>query len=158
MHTALDTKLGFRMPLEIKTEIQIKKAPEVVWKVFNDFSSYPKWNPFLTKIQQISDRKLEVEFMGKSTFKPIILKNEPNQEFRWFGKLGGVNWLFTGEHYFIVKPEKEGATFIHGENFNGILAWLLWPFLKKNLERNYMAMNQALKERVESHKSHRSRV
>jgi hypothetical protein len=137
------------MTLNIKTETQINKSPEKVWEVFADFKSYPEWNPFLTRIENLSDKELLVEFMGKSTFKPQVLKNKPNQEFRWFGKLGGVNWLFTGEHYFILKPEKKGTTFIHGENFNGILALLFWPFMKKKLEHNFTSMNEALKARVE---------
>ena len=137
------------MCLTIKTEIHINKNPEAVWKCLTDFPAHAEWNPFLTRVDQISDKQLQVEFNGKTTFIPDILKMEPNKELRWVGKLGGVNLLFKGEHYFILKAEKKGTLFVHGEDFTGILAWLLWPFMKKKFEGYYIRMNQALKARVE---------
>jgi len=138
------------MCLTINTKIHIDKSPEAVWKCLTDFPRYAEWNPFLTRIERINDKDLKVEFNGKTTFKPEILKMEPNQELRWVGKLGGVNWLFKGEHYFILTAEKKGTLFVHGENFTGILAWLLWPFVKKQFEANFNQMNQALKARVDA--------
>jgi hypothetical protein len=134
----------------IKTEIHILKDPKTVWKCLTDFEAYPTWNPFLTKIESLGDKELRVEFQSKTTFKPHILKMEPSREFRWVGKLGGVNWLFKGEHYFILKDEKKGTTLLHGEHFTGILAWILWPFIRNQMERNFISMNEALKKRVET--------
>lgn len=141
------------MSLQIKTEVFINKKPSDVWAVFIDFPSYPKWNPFLTRIVQLSDNKLEVDFgsgKSKTTMQPEILKSQAPQEFRWKGKLGGVNWLFAGEHYFIFS-EKEGGTILqHGETFGGILAWALWPFIKNGIRNNFISLNEALKSRVEN--------
>lgn len=134
----------------IKTKIHISKNPETVWKCLTDFEAYPQWNPFLTKIERLSDKELKVEFESKTIFTSRILKNDPPQEFRWVGKLGGVNWLFKGEHYFILIPEKRGTTFTHGEHFTGILAWILWPFIRKQIEGNFIAMNEAMKKRLEN--------
>ncbi len=140
------------MALQIKTEIFINKKPAEVWKTFMDFPSYPQWNPFITRIVQLSDSRLDVDLgSGKSkmTIQPEILKNVPEQEFRWLGKLGGVNWLFAGEHYFLFK-EKDGGTLLqHGENFHGILITLLWPLMKGTIQANFIKVNEALKALVE---------
>ena len=58
-------------------------------------------------------------------FKPIVLKNQFRQEFRWKGKLG-MKGIFDGEHYFILEEISTKQTrFIQGENFTGLLSGLL---------------------------------
>ncbi len=136
----------------IQTEIHIDKDPKSVWKALMDFSSYPKWNPFITSIKQVSDQQLvAVMRSGNSdmTFKPRILKMESQKEFRWLGKLGGIGGLFTGEHYFLLSPERGGTLFRQGEKFSGILAWILLPFMKKDIQANFVRFNEALKALVE---------
>jgi len=140
------------MALHIKTEIFINKKPAEVWKIFMDFASYPKWNPFITRIVQLSDTQLDVDLgFGKSkmNMKPEILKNVSEQEFRWRGKLAGVDWLFTGEHYFLFTEKDGGTLFQHGEDFHGILIRLMWPFMKERTQTNFIKVNEALKILVE---------
>lgn len=140
------------MPLQIKTDILINAQPDAVWQALTDFSAYPQWNPFIKKIERLSEKELIAEMgegLSKTTFRPIIITMNAPHEFRWLGKLGGLGWLFKGEHYFILSLEQKGTNFIHGENFSGILAWLLWPMIKKDIRNNFIRMNQALKALVE---------
>jgi hypothetical protein len=65
----------------------------------------------------------------------------------WFGKLlfGG---LFDGRHRFELVPENGATRLVHSERFSGMLV----PLVKKVLrdtERDFAALNAALKERVE---------
>ena len=86
------------------------------------------------------------------TFTPVVLVNQPNQEFRWKGKLF-VKGLFDGEHYF--KLEKISATetrFLHGEHFTGILKGLVLKMIEADTIKGFEAMNLALKSRIESKK------
>jgi hypothetical protein len=141
------------MSLQIKTEISISSKPEDVWKALMDFSAYPAWNPFIVKIQQVSDKKLVVDMKNGTsitTFTTEILKMAAPLELRWRGKLGNVSGLFTGEHYFVLTAQGGGTKFTHGENFSGVLAWLLWPFIKKDIRNNFINMNEALKSLVET--------
>jgi hypothetical protein len=140
------------MYYHVKTDVYINKSPDVVWKALVDFPSYSQWNPFITSIEQVSDTKLvAVMKSGKSsrTFRPDILEMKPNRELRWRGKLGGVSGIFTGEHYFILSPEKEGTFFQQGEMFSGVLAWILLPFMKNEIHGNFTKFNLALKALVE---------
>lgn len=143
------------MTKEIKTEIVINTAPDKVWAVLTDFNNYPKWNPFIKSIfgqVEIGDQ-IKVNITppdGKGmTFKPSVLAFEPNKEFRWIGTLL-FNGLFSGEHKFqLIDNGNETTTFIHSENFKGLLVSLFKNQLENNTKIGFELMNEALKKRVE---------
>lgn len=84
------------------------------------------------------------------TFRPVVLKYEPNKEFRWKGKLG-IKGIFDGEHFFILDKLNEDQTkFIHGEKFSGILVALMGGALEKTKD-GFQLMNQALKKECEKY-------
>jgi hypothetical protein len=81
-------------------------------------------------------------------FRPRVLVCEPQVELRWRGALF---WpaLFSGEHFFSLKPLASGGTrFQHGEDFRGLLLRFLGTQLKRTAH-GFVLMNQALKRRVE---------
>ena len=136
----------------IQTDIIIKNDVRKVWEILTDFKKYPLWNPFLIKVEQTSKDRLKIEacLSYKNIMKfssKIIVLTSPS-ELRW---IGGVPWIFQGEHYFSLKPLSCSEThLIHGENFSGSLAILSWPFMKKKIHNNFLRMNLALKERCEN--------
>jgi CubicO group peptidase (beta-lactamase class C family) len=128
---------------KIQTEIIIDSDVSRVWKVLTDFENHAKWNPFIKSIkgEQKAGKSLVVNLKppdGKGmTFKPVILKFEPNKEFRWKGKLG-IKGIFEGEHYFVLEEHNNGKTkFIHGENFSGVLVPLMGKILN-NTKKGFM--------------------
>ena len=83
------------------------------------------------------------------TFKPTLIKVEPNRELRWLGRLG-MPGLFDGEHIFTIEPlEANRVKFIQREEFSGILVWLILRLVGDNTRRGFEVMNQALKAEVE---------
>jgi hypothetical protein len=139
---------------KIETEIIINTDISTVWNVLTDFDNHPNWNPFIKSIQGIKSvgEKLTVSIKPPEgngmTFKPVILKYEPNKEFRWKGKLG-IKGIFDGEHFFILEKLNENQTkFIHGEKFSGILVALMGGALDKTKE-GFQLMNEALKNECE---------
>lgn len=139
---------------KIETVIHIHRPLQQVWDVLMDFASYPDWNPFVTSISGDpspgSKLSITIQPPGKREmqFKPVILKSEPESEFRWKGKLL-IKGLFDGEHYFILKPLPNGSTAVHhGEIFSGLLPPVMKSILKKT-EMGFQKMNVALKERCE---------
>src|ERR687896_102899 len=112
---------------EIHTEIEIKAPPERVWQVLTDFAKFPTWNPFIRTVEGESRRgaqlKVYIQPLDRKgmTFKPVVLKAEPNQELRWLGHLL-ISGLFDGEHSFIIRSLGEGRTrFVQNERFTGML-------------------------------------
>lgn len=136
--------------MEIITSIDIQASPEQVWKVFSDFQSYPKWNPFVKKMigtPKVGERII-VDLPGMQ-FKPRVLVYEANKEFKWLGHLL-FKGLFDGEHRFELKLNSDGSTtFIHAEKFAGILVPLFKHKLLSDTKQGFEAMNQRLKEEVE---------
>lgn len=139
----------------LKTQITINAPAEKVWAVLTDFASYTEWNPFITNI--IGEAKagttltntMEPEGMSPQVFKPKVLAAEPNKEFRWKGKLF-IPGLFDGEHQFVLEPTPDGQTILHqNEYFSGILVGLVWSSIGDKTEAGFVAMNEALKKRVE---------
>lgn len=85
-----------------------------------------------------------------TTFKTRVLANETNKEFRWVGCLL-AEFLYRGEHYFMIEETQAGCVFVHGENWSGLLEPLITRmFGKDTLERTYRGFNDGLKARVEA--------
>ncbi len=141
----------------IETEIIINSDISTVWNVLLNFENYPNWNPFIKSItgEKAVRKKLTVSIKPPDgngmTFKPVILKLEPNQEFRWKGKLG-VKGIFDGEHYFVLEQLDDNRTkFIHGEIFSGFLVALMGGALDKT-KTGFELMNESLKKACENRK------
>lgn len=141
---------------EIESSILIEAPAERVWSILMDFDSYPEWNPFVSRItgQPSRGEQLNVRLTppgGMSmTFKPEVVKVEPEREFRWLGKLL-TKGLFDGEHIFELHPEgEERVRFVQREQFDGILVAPLLLMARKSTLRGFEAMNEALKHRAES--------
>ena len=139
----------------IKTEVTISAKPERIWATLTDFENFSEWNPFIISIsgEKKAGGQLDVRIKppdgNPMRFKPIILTFEENKELRWKGKLL-IRGLFDGEHYFILKENKDGTTtFTQGENFSGLLIGLFGKTLDKT-EQGFILMNEAIKARCES--------
>jgi hypothetical protein len=139
---------------EIRTEIEIQAAPEMVWQTIIDLEKWTEWNPFIHHI--IGKAKLgeEVDITVTSQPKDMILhctviKTEPNKELRW--KYHVVSpFLFRGEHSFIIEKTKENRIrFIDREICNGLLVFTQAKNMDTATRRGFEEMDIALKERVE---------
>jgi hypothetical protein len=140
---------------ELHSEIDIQASAERVWQILTDFSSFSQWNPFIRQASgnAILGEKLKVMIQpsGASamTFRPTVLKAEPQRELRWLGHLL-IPGLFDGEHIFTIEslgPDR--VRFTQSEIFNGILVLLLARSLDAGTQRGFAEMNQALKEKAE---------
>lgn len=135
----------------ITTQIIINAAPQHVWQVFTQFGEYPKWNSFVHSLEGVPvvGQKIKVSLPGMK-FTPEVLAYTEDSELRWKGKLF-LKGLFDGEHYFLLHDNGDGTTtFVHGENFSGLLVPLFNRMLETKTRPGFMQMNEELKKRVES--------
>jgi hypothetical protein len=140
---------------ELRSKIEIQASAERVWQLLTDFPSFPQWNPFIRKATgniQVGERlEVNIQPSGASgmTFRPTVLKAEPNRELRWLGHLL-ISGLFDGEHIFTIEPLGEGRVrFTQREVFTGLLVPLFARGLDTDTRRGFEEMNQALKTRAE---------
>lgn len=139
----------------ITTEIEIEAPTSAVWEALTDTEAYGDWNPFVRRITGDLDvgNRLDVTIGADGNtsmdFTPKVLVAEENTELRWVGRLG-VRGIFDGEHYFVLEETERGTTvFRHGERFTGLLGYPLLLFIRRDTETGFVAMNEALKARVE---------
>jgi hypothetical protein len=140
---------------ELHAEIEIDATAEKVWHILTEFETFPQWNPFIRRISgelKVGSRlEVHMQLPGgrRMTFKPRVLKVEPNREFRWKGKLL-VPGLFDGEHIFTVDPLSEKRVrFIQREVMVGMLVPLFFRGMDKTTRRGFEEMNQVLKSMAE---------
>lgn len=138
---------------EVKTEIAASAS--AVYRELMSFESYPSWNSMVIEIKGVpevgSQLEVRVKLGARSpmTFKPTVVKNDMNKEFRWAGVLFS-DWLYRGEHYFIIEEQGEQrCTFVHGEMFSGLCEPLFTWILGENMAIGFKGFNDGLKERVE---------
>ena len=94
---------------ELRSDVTINAPAERVWELLTDFGSFSDWNPFMLRAsgELAIGRKLVVYLkppggMGM-TFRPRVVKVDPNREFRWLGHLV-IPRIFDGEHIFEIEP------------------------------------------------------
>lgn len=145
---------------ELMTQEVIHASPSVVWEELTDFSEYPNWNDFIKRLEgkPLNGSKLRVTFKvpDKKGFRffssrPFVFNADPEKELRWVGSPFLFGFVLSGEHYFILRPLKDGSTeFIHGEKFNGIIVPIVWDYLTTFYRGAMIEFNRALKKRCES--------
>ena len=140
---------------ELRIEIEIQASDKRVWQLLTDFASYPQWNPFMRRVvgKPKTGARLDVYIQpsGASgmTFRPTVLKAEPNRELRWLGHLL-MPGLFDGEHILTIESLAEHRVrFVQREIFTGILVPLFAHGLDTDTRRGFEEMNRALKARAE---------
>jgi hypothetical protein len=140
---------------EVRTEININAPAEKVWKILTNFKDYHNWNPFLRWLtgKVAVNNKIAVRIAppgaNAMTFNPTVLKFDRNKEFRWLGHLLFPG-LFDGEHIFELTDNGNGTTsFVHREQFRGILIPLFSKKLDVNTRQGFELMNEKLKEQAE---------
>ena len=143
------------MGRSISDSVEIEAPPERVWRELADTASYPRWNPFIKRLEgELREgAKIDVEIEppgGRAmTFKPTVTAMKTGRELRWLGHLL-VRGLFDGEHRFEIEDLGGGRSlFTQSERFAGLLVRPFAGTLAKT-ERGFEAMNRALKERAEA--------
>jgi hypothetical protein len=141
---------------ELRSQVEIEAPAERVWQVLTHFDAYPDWNPFIRRVngRPEVDEQLVVRMRPSGTkgmtFRPTVLKAEPNRQLRWLGHLL-VPGLFDGEHIFEIEElDEDRVLFTQREIFRGLLVPLLARSLDRETQRGFEEMNRALRERAET--------
>ena len=147
------------MSKRLSAHVDIQATPERVWEVLTDLAAYPEWNPFIVRAEGVVELgcrlTLTMQPVGgrAMTLRPRLVAVDVPRELRWRGKLG-MPGLMDAEHSFTLAPRGSGTRLVHQETFRGVLV----PFVAASLDRNtlpaFVAMNVALKSRVEHARSH----
>jgi hypothetical protein len=138
----------------IRTGHRIGSPPAQVWAVLTDFTAYSQWNPLNVWAHGDARRGARVAMRyvdagggkGKVIAQTVTITDwVPERRLEWVGR---IPLLFTGRHFFELKPSGSGTDLVHGEDLSGLVPM---TFSQDRIERQkaaYEAMNAALADRV----------
>lgn len=135
-----------------ETETTIDAPPSEVWKHLADFERHDEWSQhFKLRGRPIVGERGRLEFtlFGRPQQAKVAIETvDEGRELRWHG---GPKGLVSGSHFFVLESIDGGAgtRFRHGETFSGLIAPIVWAFLKAQLGPSYTGFNADLKRRVE---------
>ncbi len=137
----------------VERSVDIAAPADAVWATLTDFTAYPEWNPFMQELKGTAEvgQQLRVRITpakgSEMTFTPTVLAATPGSELRWLGRVF-IPELLDGEHAFTLTPIPGGVRLTQSETFSGVLV----PFFGGAIDvgDDFDAMNQALRDRVES--------
>lgn len=142
--------------MDLTTHVDIDAPPEHVWRVLTAFDQYEEWNPLMRVVGRANEGarllvSLRSPGIPATQFRPEVTRVDPERELRWLGHLG-VAGLYDGEHRFVLEPLSGGrrTRLTHAERFDGVLAGVVTRLVGRATERGFVAMNEALKRRVEA--------
>jgi hypothetical protein len=137
----------------IETAVDIDAPRADVWQTLTDFDAYGEWNPHLTTVEgsltEGGALEVRVERAGAKPRELTVTLTAVDRGRRlvWVGTVG-FGSLFEGRHVFELEPLVGNRTRLHNrEDVSGLLSGV---FVTATPERDYEAMNEALKRRVES--------
>ena len=148
--------LALHKSTQIQTDIWIERPPADVWQILTATGEYPSWNPFIRRMrgELRPGSRIEIEIAppdsNAMTFRPIVITVQRDREIRWLGSFW-IRGIFDGEHSLRLESDGGRTHLIQAERFSGLLVGKLSDSILRKTQRGFVAMNEALKERAESH-------
>jgi hypothetical protein len=138
---------------EIKGSIDIDAPLGRVWQVVTDFKSYPKWNPWITRLEGGSDIGSKIAVTVKApgrkdtNFISEVIKVQPNQEILMSGAV--IKGMLRSTHLFKFEAIGEGRTrAFQSVEFTGALSPMIGG-LARDQQKGLDLMNEAMKKLCE---------
>jgi hypothetical protein len=146
----------------VETNVVINAPAKDVRAVLFDFEDYPKWNPFLIKVEGAAEEGKQVYVTVKVGEKPeltgdVTVISADENHLSWSGSAMsqlesgsidvGIPGILKARHDFIIEelgPDK--TLFRNNDKLSGALVSF---YNSKELEAALKAMNDALKKRAE---------
>jgi hypothetical protein len=140
--------------MKMRTDILVDRPPADVWRVVSNSAAYSAWNPFITRVDgEFKQGKTIRIVLGTGpdsmTFKPTVLVVHPEQELCWRGSVW-IRGLFDGTHCIHLTAVTGGTRLEQTESFSGLLVGRLTKDVIEETQRNFQAMNIAVKQRAET--------
>ncbi|MCG7844340.1 MAG: SRPBCC domain-containing protein [Methanomassiliicoccales archaeon] len=137
---------------EIKGSVMINVPAEKVWATITDFSSYPEWNPFVTRMEgelrlgSAFDVVVTLPERDDIKYRSTLVKMEKDKELQFKGK---IRSLLSEEHSkFIEQIEESKCMFSQSIAFKGFLTLFAGKIIKDS-QVGLNKMNEELKKRCE---------
>ncbi len=138
----------------IRADIFIDRPPADVWHVISNSTAYSDWNPFITRVDGDFRAGETIRIvLGRGpdsmVFRPTVLAARPQHEVCWRGSVW-IRGVFDGTHCIHLTAATGGTQLEQTESFSGLFVGRLTKDVIEETQRNFQAMNVAVKRRVET--------
>ena len=144
------------MPV-VHVETEIEASATDIWDVLTDFETYEEWNPVFVEAHGEAKQNARIWMRVEPSGGPDrdwvmrITEHDEPRRLEWVGTLLAP-FVFRGLHAFELEPLEGDRTLVaNHERMNGLLSRFIDI---EQFHEEYEAVNEALKQRVES----RSRI
>lgn len=141
-----------RFTVTITATTTVAADPSGVWQVLTDTAAYPRWNPFVRRLDGdlVAGTRISVDLRSGDTvrtLRPRVVAVRPGRSFTWLGHVG-VPGLLDGRHSFTVEPEGEVTRLVQHEVLSGALVPLFRRMLTRDTPAAFTACNDAIAVRT----------
>ena len=156
---AWKVQFGSLMPSHVVRiePVQINAPIELVWRVLTDFSAYPEWNPFTVAIDsnlQVGDDLVLHIQQGRDKIvkRRFRLETiEPPHLIEWsLPKLGHRALLRAWRTQRLESLNADACTYETSDTFQGLFAGKIHKLQGAWVEKNFVRVAQALKDKCEA--------
>lgn len=135
-------------------DILIDRPPADVWKIVSNGAAYSAWNPFITRVDGDFREGATIRIVlgtgpDSMVFRPTVLLFRPQQSLCWRGSVW-IRGVFDGTHCIHLAVVSGGTRLEQTESFSGLFAGRLTKDVIEDTEREFQAMNAAVKHRAET--------
>jgi hypothetical protein len=139
-------------------EIEIAAPKQVVWQTLLRKDAWKYWNTFLYDVDSrqalregarvwLSLRRTPGE--DETEFSPVVTRVEPEICLKWVTTIPGLK---VEQVFELQAIGRDRTYYIHRENFSGLLARVVLPFIRQDEQQGLRRMAWELKQYVENGK------
>ncbi|MDR6498161.1 hypothetical protein J2785_001305 [Burkholderia ambifaria] len=137
-----------------RADIFIDRPPADVWHVISNSTAYSDWNPFITRVDGDFRPGATIRIvLGRGpdsmVFRPTVLVVRPQHDISWRGSVW-IRGVLDGTHCIHLAAASRGTHLEQTESFSGLFVGRLTKDIIEETQRNFQAMNVAVKQRVET--------
>lgn len=138
----------------VRVETTIGAPLAAVWGVLVDFTRYPEWNPFTTRVEttgRVGARVLMDVRLGKRRLRmrERVRVNEPMKRIGWGLYIGGGRLLDCTRVQELAAIDERTTRYTCEEAFRGWLVPLFFGWTERAMHDGFAATAAALKRRAE---------
>lgn len=132
--------------------IDIDAPPDVVWAVTEDVERWPEWSPTMTAIARVDDGPFalgsaaRVKQPGFQEVVWTVTAMDRGRSFTWEGHVVGMHMIATHE----VIPVDDRTRSVLRLEMRGLVARLMWPFIRGSVRASLQKENTGLRDRCET--------
>jgi uncharacterized membrane protein len=135
--------------MRIDHALEIQASSQEVWSVLIDVERWPEWTPTMETVRRLDDGPFRLGSSASIKQPQLpeavwrVTAFTPGRQFTWETHVRGMRMI--GSHELVDSPA--GCTSRLMLEVSGLLAWILWPLVRRNSRRAMETENSRLAER-----------